>query len=191
MKLQKKDSVALHFFGDGASNRGDFHESLNIAGVMKLPIVYVCDNNCYAMTVAAECAVAVKDIAVRAAGYGFPGLVVDGNDVLAVYEATQEAIARERRGEGPTLIECKTYRWMGHSINDPQEYRTVEEVESWKKKDPIQRLESSLRPKGLLDDIKVKEIYRSVTEEIENAVRFAESSPMPRPEDILTCVYAD
>jgi len=191
MKLQKKDTVALHFFGDGASNRGDFHESLNIAGVMKLPIVYVCDNNCYAMTVSAECAMAIKDIAVRAAGYGFPGLVVDGNDVLAVYEATREAIARARRGEGPTLIECKTYRWLGHSINDPQEYRTVEEVASWKKKDPIPRLESFLRSKGFLDDIKVKEVYRSVAEEIENAVRFAESSPMPRPEDILTCVYKD
>ena len=191
MKMKKKDSVALHFFGDGASNRGDFHESLNIAGVLKLPIVFVCDNNCYAMTVAAECAMAIKDIAVRAAGYGFPGLVVDGNDVLAVYEATQEAIARARLGRGPTLIECKTYRWLGHSIGDPQDYRKQEEVEAWKKRDPIQRLESFLRPKGSLDDLKVKDIYRSVTEEIENAVQFAESSPLPRPEDMLTCVYAD
>ena len=191
MKLQKKDSVALHFFGDGASNRGDFHESLNMAGVMKLPIVYVCDNNCYAMTVAAECAMAIKDIAVRAAGYGFPGLVVDGNDVLAVYEATQEAIARARRGEGPTLIECKTYRWMGHSIGDPEDYRTAEEVEAWKKKDPLQRFENNLRQKRLLDDSKIKDVYRSVEEEIEAGVQFAESSPMPRPEDIQACVYAD
>jgi pyruvate dehydrogenase E1 component alpha subunit len=191
MKLQKKDSVALHFFGDGASNRGDFHESLNLAGVLKLPIVYVCDNNCYAMTVAAECAMAIKDIAVRAAGYGFPGLVVDGNDVLAVYEATQEAIARARRGEGPTLIECKTYRFLGHSIADPQEYRTVEEVESWKKKDPVKRFENYLKQRGLLDDNKVKEIDRSVSEEIEEAVQFAESSPMPSFEDALASVYAD
>jgi len=158
---------------------------------MKLPIVYVCDNNCYAMTVAAECAMAIKDIAVRAAGYGFPGLVVDGNDVLAVYEATQEAIARARRGEGPTLIECKTYRWLGHSIGDPQEYRKAEEVEAWKKKDPIQRFENYLRQKGLLDEDKVKKVYRSVNEEIEAGVQFAESSPMPQPEDFLTAVYAE
>jgi TPP-dependent pyruvate/acetoin dehydrogenase alpha subunit len=189
MKMQKKDSVALHFFGDGASNRGDFHESLNMAGVMKLPIVYICDNNCYAMTVAAECAMAIKDIAVRAFGYGFPGLVVDGNDVLAVYEAVQEAIARARRGEGPTLIECKTYRWMGHSIGDPQDYRTTEEVESWKKKDPLQRFEDVLKQKGLLQGRKKEEVYRGAEEEIEAGVKFAESSPLPQPEDILSCVY--
>jgi pyruvate dehydrogenase E1 component alpha subunit len=191
MKMQKKDTVALHFFGDGASNRGDFHEALNLAGVMKLPIVYVCDNNCYAMTVATECAMVIEDIAVRAAGYGFPGLVVDGNDVLAVYEATQEAISRARRGEGPTLIECKTYRFLGHSIGDPQEYRTAEEVESWKKKDPVKRCESYLRQRRLLDDPKVKEIYRTVGEEIEQAVQFAESSPMPVFGDALASVYAD
>jgi pyruvate dehydrogenase E1 component alpha subunit len=191
MKLQKKDSVALHFFGDGASNRGDFHEALNMAGVLRLPIVYVCDNNCYAMTVSAECAMAIKDIAVRAAGYGFPGLVVDGNDVLAVYEATQEAISRARRGEGPTLIECKTYRFLGHSIGDPQAYRTAEEVESWKKKDPIQRFESSLKKKRFLNDSQVKETYRSASEEIEQAVQFAESSPIPMFEDAQASVYAD
>lgn len=190
MKMQKKDSVAIHFFGDGASNRGDFHEALNFAGVMKLPIAYVCDNNCYAMTVPAECALAIKDIAVRAAGYGFPGLVVDGNDVMAVYEATQEAIARARRGEGPTLIECKTYRFLGHSIGDPQEYRTVEEVESWKKKDPVGRFENHLRQRGLLDDGQVKEVYRRVKDEIEQAVQFAESSPPPVFEDALASVYA-
>jgi len=143
------------------------------------------------MTVAAECAMAIKDIAVRAAGYGFPGLVVDGNDVLAVYETTQEAIARARRGEGPTLIECKTYRWMGHSIGDPQDYRKAEEVEAWKKKDPLQRFEGYLQQKGWLGDSKIKEVYRSVEEEIEAGVQFAESSPMPRGEDILACVYAD
>lgn len=191
MKLQKKDSVALHFFGDGASNRGDFHEALNLAGVMKLPIVYVCDNNCYAISVPQTCAMAIEDIAMRAAGYGFPGVVVDGNDVLAVYEATQKAIARARKGEGPTLIECKTYRWMGHSINDPGIYRSPEEVESWKKKCPIRRFEGLLKQKGLLDDAKVKEVYRSVNEEIEEAIQFAEASPLPSPEDTLLGVYAD
>jgi len=190
MKLQKKDSVALHFFGDGASNRGDFHESLNIAGVMKLPVVYVCDNNCYAISVPQTCAMAITDIAIRASSYGFPGLVVDGNDVLAVYEATQQAIARARRGEGPTLIECKTYRWMGHSMNDPGVYRTPDEVEVWKQKCPIQRFEAHLRQKNLLDDQTTREVYRRVNEEIGDAVRFAEASPLPAPEDTLLDVYA-
>jgi TPP-dependent pyruvate/acetoin dehydrogenase alpha subunit len=190
MKLQKKDSVALHFFGDGASNRGDFHEALNFAGVHKLPIVYVVDNNCYAMTVPATCAMAIQDIAVRATGYGFPGVVVDGNDVLAVYEATQKAIARARKGEGPTLVECKTYRWLGHSVNDPAVYRSAEEVESWKERCPLRRFERYLSGKGLLDDGKVKEVYRGVNEEIEKSIRFAEASPLPLPEDTLLDVYA-
>jgi TPP-dependent pyruvate/acetoin dehydrogenase alpha subunit len=191
MKLQKKDSVALHFFGDGASNRGDFHEALNMAGVMKLPIVYVCDNNCYAMSVPQSCAMAIEDISVRAAGYGFPGVTVDGNDVLAVHEVTQAAIARARKGDGPSLIECKTYRWSGHSINDPGVYRSAEEVESWKQKCPVKRFEGFLRKKGLFDDAKVKEVYLAVNEEIEEAIRFAETSPLPLPEDTLLGVYAD
>ena len=190
MKLQKKDSVALHFFGDGASNRGDFHESLNIAGVMKLPVVYVCDNNCYAISVPQTCAMAITDIAIRASGYGFPGLVVDGNDILAVHEATQQAIARARRGEGPTLIECKTYRWMGHSMNDPGVYRTPEEVDGWKQKCPIRRFEAYLKRKSLLDNEKTQAVYRRVNEEIGEAVRFAEASPLPSPEDTLLDVYA-
>ena len=190
MKLQKKDSVALHFFGDGASNRGDFHEALNFAGVHKLPIVYVVDNNCYAMTVPATCAMAIQDIAIRAKGYGFPGGVVDGNDVLAVYEAAQKAIARARKGEGPTLIECKTYRWMGHSLNDPGIYRLGEEVEAWKQKCPIKRFEGYLQGKGLLDEGKIGAVYQSVKEEIEESVRFAEASPLPLPEDTLLDVYA-
>jgi TPP-dependent pyruvate/acetoin dehydrogenase alpha subunit len=191
MKLRRKDSVALHFFGDGASNRGDFHEALNMAGVMKLPIVYVCDNNCYAMTVPTACAMAIEDISIRAQGYGFPGVTVDGNDVLAVYEVTRAAIARARKGEGPTLIECKTYRWMGHSINDPAVYRSPEEVEAWKQKCPIKRFEEYLRKRGLLDDSKVKEVYRGVNDEIDEAIRFAEGSPLPLPEDTLLGVYAD
>ena len=190
MKLQKKDSVAIHFFGDGASNRGDFHESLNIAGVMKLPIVYVCDNNCYAMSVSTTCSMAIADIAIRAAGYGFPGVVVDGNDLLAVYEATQQAIDRARKGQGPTLIECKTYRWLGHNFNDPELYRKAEEKETWKQKCPVRRFEVYLTGRGLLDEGKVQEIYQGVNEEIEEAVRFAESSPLPSPEDTLLDVYA-
>ena len=191
MKLQKKDSVAIHFFGDGASNRGDFHESLNIAGAMKLPVVYVCDNNCYAMSVPATCSMAIEDIAIRAAGYGFPGVVVDGNDLLAVYQATQQAINRARKGDGPTLIECKTYRWLGHNFNDPELYRKAEEKEVWKQKCPVKRFEESLKGRGLLDEAKVKDVYRGVNDEIEEAVRFAEASPLPSPEDTLLDVYAD
>ena len=191
MKLQKKDSVAIHFFGDGASNRGDFHESLNIAGAMKLPVVYVCDNNCYAMSVPATCSMAIEDIAIRAAGYGFPGVVVDGNDLLAVYQATQQAINRARKGDGPTLIECKTYRWLGHNFNDPELYRKAEEKETWKQKCPVKRFEESLKGRGLLDEAKVKDVCRGVNEEIEEAVRFAEASPLPSPEDTLLDVYAD
>jgi pyruvate dehydrogenase E1 component alpha subunit len=191
MKLQKKDSVAIHFFGDGASNRGDFHESLNIAGAMKLPVVYVCDNNCYAMSVPTTCSMAIEDIAIRAAGYGFPGVVVDGNDLLAVYQATQQAIDRARKGDGPTLIECKTYRWLGHNFNDPELYRKAEEKEAWKQKCPVKRFEESLKGRGLLDEAKVKDVYRGVNEEIEEAVRFAEASPLPSPEDTLLDVYAD
>ena len=191
MKLQKKDSVAIHFFGDGASNRGDFHESLNIAGAMKLPVVYVCDNNCYAMSVPTTCSMAIEDIAIRAAGYGFPGVVVDGNDLLAVYQATQQAINRARKGDGPTLIECKTYRWLGHNFNDPELYRKAEEKEAWKQKCPVKRFEESLKGRGLLDEAKVKDVYRGVNDEIEEAVRFAEASPLPSPEDTLLDVYAD
>lgn len=191
MKLQKKDSVAIHFFGDGASNRGDFHESLNIAGAMKLPVVYVCDNNCYAMSVPTTCSMAIEDIAIRAAGYGFPGVVVDGNDLLAVYQTTQQAIDRARKGDGPTLIECKTYRWLGHNFNDPELYRKAEEKEVWKQKCPVKRFEESLKGRGLLDEAKVKDVYRGVNEEIEEAVRFAEASPLPSPEDTLLDVYAD
>ncbi|HSR13439.1 MAG TPA: thiamine pyrophosphate-dependent dehydrogenase E1 component subunit alpha [Thermodesulfobacteriota bacterium] len=191
MKLQKKDSVAIHFFGDGASNRGDCHESLNIAGVMKLPIIYVLDNNCYAMSVAQSCASAVQDLSVRAAGYGFPGVTVDGNDLLGVYAATQAAIARARRGEGPTLIECKTYRWFGHSINDPAVYRSADEVEGWKKKCPVKRYEAYLAQRGLLNEAKIGEVRKGVIDEIEDAIRFAESSPQPRPEDALLGVYAE
>jgi TPP-dependent pyruvate/acetoin dehydrogenase alpha subunit len=191
MKLQKKDTVALHFFGDGASNRGDFHESLNLAGVLKLPIVYICDNNGYAISVPQSCAMAIQDISIRAAGYGFPGFTVDGNDILAVYEATRAAIARARKGEGPTLIECKTYRWMGHSINDPGIYRKPEEVEAWKKKCPVSRFEAYLRGIGLLNDQKVKEVFGKVNEEITAAIKFAEESPLPLPEDTLLDVYTE
>jgi pyruvate dehydrogenase E1 component alpha subunit len=133
---------------------------------------------------------AIEDVAIRAAGYGFPGVVVDGNDLLAVYEETQKAIAHARKGEGPTLVECKTYRWMGHNLNDPQAYRSPEEVEEWKKKCPIKRFEGYLRGKGLLDDAGIKKVYQGVINEIEESIRFAESSPVPLPEDTLLDVYA-
>ena len=133
----------------------------------------------------------IEDIADRATSYGIPGVSVDGNDVLTVYHAVEEAVERARMGGGPSLIECKTYRWMGHSMNDPGIYRTAEEVEAWKQKCPIKRFEGYLKGRGLLDDDKVSETYRRVNEEIEEAVRFAEASPLPLPEDTLLGVYAN
>ena len=136
-KIEKVDHVVVAYFGEGASNVGDFHEALNIAGVMKLPVLFICENNQYAYSVPLEKSMAIDDVADRAHGYGFDGVAINGNDVLAVYQATQGALARARTGEGPTLIECKTYRWHGHSEHDKAFYRTQEEVAMWRSRDPI------------------------------------------------------
>jgi len=196
-KKQKTGGATLCFFGDGASNQGTFHESLNLAAIWKLPIVYVVQNNQYAMTTAASYAVSVKDISERAKGYGIPGMTVDGNDVLAVYEAVDEAMKRARQGDGPSLIECKTYRWYGHHAgagSDEQMgwvYRPPEEVEEWKAKDPIPRFEKKLVEQGLLDEIKKKAVWDEVDAYIEEAVQFAESSPWPDPAEVYNDVFTD
>ena len=135
--MEKTDNVVVAYFGEGASNTGDFHEALNFAGVQQLPIVFICENNQYAYSVPLEKSMAIDDVAIRAEGYGFDGVAINGNDVLAVYQATQGAIARARGGDGPTLIECKTYRWHGHSEHDKAFYRTDEELAMWKSRDPI------------------------------------------------------
>jgi len=190
-KLQGKDSVCLTFFGDGATNRGDFHEALNLAAVYDLPAIFICENNLYALSMPISRHLRVENIASRAAAYGMPGVTVDGNDVIAVHEAVQDAIARARAGKGPTLVECKTYRWRGHSERDvKQVYRTSEEVERFKALCPIKRLRDLLVSRGTVKPELLDGIDAEVAEAVERAIEFAESSPYPSPEEALNNVYA-
>lgn len=189
-KMQNTGKVVLCFFGDGASNQGIFHEALNLAAIWGLPVVYFCENNQYGMSMRVDRAIAVEHISDRACAYGFPGVTIDGNDLIAVYEATKEAVARARAGEGPTLVEGITYRWKGHSKSDPDRYRTKEEVESWKAKDPIKRFEELLVVEGVLNAEEAKEIQQRAEEEIEAALEYAESCPEPSVETIEEGVYA-
>ncbi len=190
VKLRQTGQVVLCFFGDGAANMGIFHESLNLAAIWRLPVVFVCENNQYAMSMSVSRAFPIPDIAERAAAYAMPGKVVDGNDVLAVYAAVAEAVDRARAGEGPSLIECKTYRWKGHSKSDQERYRTREEVAAWKKRDPITRFEAYLLQEGLLTEEQRQAIAKEAQVRIEEAVAFAEASPEPRVEEIMEGVYA-
>jgi pyruvate dehydrogenase E1 component alpha subunit len=189
-KMRGTGQVCLCFFGDGAANMGIFHESLNLAAIWTLPVVFVCENNQYAMSMSVEDAVPVENIADRAVAYRMPGVVVDGNDVLAVFEATSEALHRARTGEGPTLVECKTYRWRGHSKSDAQRYRTRQEVDMWKEKDPIRRFQAQLVGEGILTEEESEELRKAAHQAIEQAVAFAESSPEPLVEEITEGVYA-
>ncbi|GFN24174.1 thiamine pyrophosphate-dependent dehydrogenase E1 component subunit alpha [Thermanaeromonas sp. C210] len=192
IKLRKGKEVVACFFGDGASNQGAFHESLNMAGLWKLPVIYVCENNYYGISVSKKRHQAIDDIAVRAASYGMPGVTVDGNDVLAVRQAAEEAVERARKGEGPTLLVCNTYRWRGHHEGDPNRgarYRSKEEIEEWMAKCPIKRCEEYLRSKGVSDN-KFEAIKAAVDKEIEEALKFAESSPYPDESMALRDVYA-
>ena len=187
IKLRKTDQVAVCFFGDGASNNGTFHESLNLASLHKLPVIFVCENNQYGISLSQARHQAIKDIAVRATGYDMPGVVVDGNDVIEVHNTVSKAVGRARAGEGPTLIECKTYRWRGHHEGDPNQgrrYRTVEEIEEWKKKDPIKRLAGKLLEEKILTKKKIASIEAKVTEEIDQAVAYAGQSPFPTVEEM-------
>lgn len=181
--------VAVSFFGEGGANEGAFHEGLNMAALWNLPVVYICENNLYAASTPLTTAFKIENIADRAAAYGMPGVIVDGNDVEAVYRAAGEAIAKARRGEGPTLIECKTYRLCGHSRSDPRTYRTKEEEALWESKDPITRLAERLQQSGLASPERLIEIEQSVKAEIDDAVAFAEASPSPVPEDTLKHVF--
>ncbi len=190
LKKLKRDSVVVSFFGDGATSFGGFHEALNFAGVHRLPIVYVCQNNLWAESVPLRLQTALKDLSDRAKAYGFPGVSVDGNEVLAVYEAATKAITRARVGEGPTFIECKTYRWYGHSEIDPAKYRSKEEVEAWRKKDPIPRFEKHLTERKVLTEELKNEITAQITAEINEAVDFADQSPYPEPEEATGFVWS-
>jgi pyruvate dehydrogenase E1 component alpha subunit len=185
IKRRKTNQVCACFFGDGASNQGAFHEVLNLAALWKLPVIFICENNLYGVSVSISKSTPIADIASRAVGYGIPGKVVDGMDVLAVSEAAQAAVERARRGLGPTLLECKTYRFEGHSRGDPAfgVYRTREEVESWKSRDPITKLREQLLSSGSITIERDEEIRDAITNAVDEAVRFAEQSPYPSLED--------
>jgi pyruvate dehydrogenase E1 component alpha subunit len=191
-KLRKTDQVTVCFFGDGASNNGTFHEGLNFASVHRLPVVFVCENNLYGISVSQKQHQAIQDISIRAIAYNIPGVTVDGNDVLGVYEASGKAIQRARVGEGPTLVECKTYRWRGHHEGDPNQgrrYRTMDEVQEWVQKCPIKRFEEKLVGEKVLSKIKIKKIWGDIGKKIDEAVEFATQSPFPDPKDIYEDVY--
>src|SRR5687768_2405123 len=189
-KMEKTDNVVVAYFGEGASNTGDFHEALNFAGVQRLPIIFVCENNLYAYSVPVEKSMAIDDVADRAESYGFEGVSINGNDVLAVYQSTQGALARARNGHGPTLIECKTYRWHGHSEHDKAFYRTDEELAMWKSRDPIPTFTTFLQARNVLAEDKLKEIEARVSATIDDAVEFAMNAPEPAPEEAVADLYA-
>lgn len=187
-KYLGKDIVTVCFFGDGASNQGTFHESLNLASVWKLPVIFLCENNGYGMTVPQWQSTSVQDISVRAQGYNMPGITIDGNDVFAIYEAMDTAIARAKKMEGPTLVECKTYRWYGHWLGDPQPYRTKEEVAEWMKKDPIPRFKNRLLEIGITKE-ECKKIEDAANKDVAEALEFGMNSPWPDPDKLLEDVY--
>jgi len=189
-KFQKSERVAVSFFGDGASNEGTFHEAINMAAIWNLPVIFVCENNLYGASTHVSKVMKIKNIADRASAYGIPGVVVDGNDVLAVYQTVKEAVRRARAGEGPTLIECKTYRHGGHSRSDGCHYRPPGEKEEWLKKDPILRMRNKLIEMEILSEEMAKEIEEKIEKELDQAVDFAQSSPDPKPEDTLNDVWA-
>ncbi|WP_308043532.1 pyruvate dehydrogenase (acetyl-transferring) E1 component subunit alpha [Clostridium botulinum] len=190
-QYRETDQVCVCFFGDASTNQGTFHESLNMASVWKLPVVFVCENNLYGISMSQNRHQAIKDVADRGVAYNVPGIVVDGNDVFAVYEAAKEAIKRAREGKGPTLIECKTYRHRGHFEGDPCVYKPTEEQEEWLAKDPIPRFEKYLVENEILTEEKLKEVQKKVESQIDEAVDFANNSPYPELESVLEDVYTD
>jgi TPP-dependent pyruvate/acetoin dehydrogenase alpha subunit len=189
-RMEKSDNVVIAYFGEGASNVGDFHEALNIAGVQRLPIIFICENNQYAYSVPLEKTMAIDDVADRAESYGFDGVAINGNDVLAVYQATQGALARARKGEGPTLIECKTYRWHGHSEHDKAFYRTKEELAMWKSRDPIPTFAAYLKGLHELSDEQTADLEARIKATIDDAVEFATAAADPDPADASADLYA-
>lgn len=190
-KMQKTDGVTVCFFGDGAANEGAWHEALNAAAIYDLPVIFICENNLYAASTPFHLAFKIKNIADRASAYGMPGKIVDGNDVLAVYEGTAEAIERARSGQGPTLVECKTYRHCGHSRSDPRGYRSHEEEQLWLEKDPIVRFESWMLENKQADEEEIKGIKDRVEKEIDEAIEYAQNSPLPDPSEVYTDVYKE
>jgi pyruvate dehydrogenase E1 component alpha subunit len=189
-KLAGRDEVAVCFFGDGALNQGIFHEAANMAAIWGLPVVYVCENNQYAMSARADRFTSVPDPSVRAGSYGFPGLSCDGMDALAVYKTVGGAVARARAGAGPSLVVCVTYRYLGHHVGDPLNYRDKAEVETWRAKDPIERLRAALLERRVLTAAEADGLRAEVEREIDDAVAFAKASPEPDPSTLAEDVYA-
>ena len=191
-QIEGKGNVAVCFFGDGAVAEGEFHEALNISSVWKLPIVFVCENNQYAANNAIAVQHPITDVALRAKSYGMPGITIDGNDVLTVREASGEAIERARRGGGPTLVECKTYRWHFHAMRNapPPETRPAAEIAQWKERDPIARLATALIEQRAITESDLGGLNREVHVALQEAVTFADASPFPDPKDILVDMFA-
>jgi pyruvate dehydrogenase E1 component alpha subunit len=189
-KLRKADQVTICFFGDGASAQGTFHEAINLASAFDLPIVYVCENNLYAVGTRTRETRNIEDIADRGAGYGIPAVTINGNDVVAVFEATKEAVDRARAGEGPSLVECKTYRWRGHFEGEPDTYRQPDEVEAWIKREPIAPYRKQLIESGVLAEMEADQIETSILRELDQAVEFGRKSPDPEPETALEDLWA-
>jgi acetoin:2,6-dichlorophenolindophenol oxidoreductase subunit alpha len=189
-KLRGEDRVVACFFGDGAVNEGAFHEAVNLAAIWHLPVVFICENNKYGMSFSTEKSMLVHHVADKAAGYGIPGVTVDGHDVGAVYDAMETAVARARAGEGPTLLEAVTYRWKGHSKSDKNLYRTRDEISEWQDKDPIPRFEAQVVEAGLLTTEEVAAVRDEVVATLRAAVREANSAPDADPSDLLDSVFA-
>jgi pyruvate dehydrogenase E1 component alpha subunit len=184
------DEVTICFFGDGASEQGTIHESINLAAIWKLPIVFVCENNLYAVSTPSSYHCAAGEICARAAAYDIPGVAIDGTDVFAVYETSGEAIARARRGQGPSLIEARAFRYYGHFVGDPQTYKTKEEMEGYKAQDPIILFRRRVQEHDLISNAELAKIDDWAKEAVAEAIRFAEESPYPAPEECLADVYA-
>lgn len=190
-KYKGDGRVAVSFFGDGAANRGTFHEALNMAAAFKLPAVFVCENNLFAISVCARYHMAISDISDRAAAYGMPGYSIDGNDVELVYETTKAAVERARRGEGPTLIECKTWRHRGHYEGDPDDYRTAEEKAEWMQKDPIERLAKRLIEEGICTRAELDAIASDADKLLAEAIDEAEAAPVPSVSALMADIYKE
>ena len=189
-KYKNNGRVSVVFFGDGASNEGSFHEAVNLAAIWQLPVIFVCENNLYGFTTHYRRTMLLKDISDRAAAYGIPGVSVDGMDVRAVYQVAGKTIDRARKGQGPTLLECKTYRFRGHSRFENPTYRTKEELEEWMKRDPILGFSEYLRAELKISEEEINKIDEEVISGLEEAVRFAENSPDPEPQDYRKYIFA-
>ena len=188
---RKTQAVVACFFGDAAANIGSFHESINMAAAMKLPVIWICENNQYGLSTPAASTVAGGSVGARGAAYGIPGCTVDGNDVLAVYAKACEAVERARAGQGPSLIEALTYRWYGHGASDNRSYRTREEEAAWKEKCPVRRYKSYLAEKKILTDEEMRRLEAEAEAEVQAAIRFAEESPLPAPESVTDYVFSE